>query len=870
MEKVCKEIVLSGISKVSPPEICNDGECCDMINLKKRNGILEVCGAPTKLLNKNSEKRVCQYIHKNMNYSNIISYNNDGVYWEGSIIDNSAVSEPQLIATIKNVMQFESIGNILIIICENGCFYALFDKNRYNYMGDIETPDIRFSLNELTNRSLMDTNVYLPESMFGDIAVKKSNHNRLIEYIYSKYNEVNISATKAKKFALPFMVRYALKLYDGTYIKPSAPILMIPNYSLRRWEEHKLKIYSNYETAYIPHFYYNENIYSLMFDTASLPSKEWDDIISSIDIFISKPIFLMGNDPKEGFSLIKDISAAGDNLSCFDVDMKCDYLNDTELQKRIKEETLFFKIASYKISDLRDENLFPESNLREVNIDFELENLATQEILPIDNYSHYRISGSVTHTYNSMLHLGGIRRYLPLPFSLFSFNTEQKSYNNITPEFALKPQMQCHIRVEINTTTGIFAVEKDSIVGNSGYISPYISYPDSRAIKMEIWFKEDNGNNYYISLPLTASEVENCAYYLKSDFSAIEPQIYNDDIPIGDKFCYESFPNMIKVSKIENPIFFPQEQSYTISNSNIIKIATVTKELSQGRYGEFPLYVFCEDGIWTMQQGDNGIVYSSTHPISRDIAISSKSITSIDKAIVFVSTKGIHILNGSETTMISTFGLNRDDIIKDISIEGENNIIVSNQEYLNNFKEFISTSQAGYNYNDNEVLFLKNGYSYIFSLNLETGEWSRQQFTNTPLNGFINNYPQQYICDSEGTLFNYSNEEVNSVQPFLLRTRAIKGIPISYKHLREIILKGDIDSLKDNMSIDILASNLPDRGFTSIGKFVINSSYSDGIRIPITAPPFKYFRLEMGGIAKEGLTFNGLYLVFESKYKNQC
>ena len=142
-----------------------------------------------------------------------------------------------------------------------------------------------------------------------------------------------------------------------------------------------------------------------MFDTASLPSKEWDDIISSIDIFISKPIFLMGNDPKEGFSLIKDISAAGDNLSCFDVDMKCDYLNDTELQKRIKEETLFFKIASYKISDLRDENLFPESNLREVNIDFELENLATQEILPIDNYSHYRILILTHKHYYQLNHL---------------------------------------------------------------------------------------------------------------------------------------------------------------------------------------------------------------------------------------------------------------------------------------------------------------------------------------------------------------------------------------------------------------------------------------------------------------------------------
>ena len=132
---------------------------------------------------------------------------------------------------------------------------------------------------------------------------------------------------------------------------------------------------------------------------------------------------------------------------------------------------------------------------------------------------------------------------------------------------------------------------------------------------------------------------------------------------------------------------------------------------------------------------------------------------------------------------------------------------------------------------------------------------------------FIKYYPQLLISDNEGNLYNVSKEVKESSMPFAFTTRAIKATNnFTLKHLKELIFKGELDRIDENMCVEVLASNYPDREFKSIAKATIKNSLVDGVRIPIYAPAFKYFRISGYGNAKCGMNINNIHLTYSLKY----
>ena len=74
--------------------------------------------------------------------------------------------------------------------------------------------------------------------------------------------------------------------------------------------------------------------------------------------------------------------------------------------------------------------------------------------------------------------------------------------------------------------------------------------------------------------------MENSAIYVDA---ALKPLVFgvetDSDYIFEEKRAYEYFPNRIKVSETDNVIFFPQEQTYMVSEGKILKMAAATKEL---------------------------------------------------------------------------------------------------------------------------------------------------------------------------------------------------------------------------------------------------------------------------------------------------
>lgn len=858
MEKFDKEIVLSGISNISVADNCEDGACCDIVNMRNDNGVWSVCGMPEKIIE--SGNRICKFVHCNNDFAHLISYDGECVYWEANIGDEKSEFTRTRIANINDVISFEAMGNVLISVCKSGNQYSIFNKGEYSHIGNIDVPLLNFNLKHFIESSDVVYGLELPSEM-GDEADNLENYSFIAKAFYnSTIMKMVNSANTSRSFNSPFLIRYAIRLFDGSYIKPSAPILMVPEKNIKEHFRKNITIEkssSGYTTSAILTQYRN---YALFFDASSLPSDKWDDIISSVDIFVSKPLFIA----TENFYNVKEHSIREyDNGSSYRVDLEFPTLSDEEIKESLLNESLFYKIASYKLRELRDKKTFEDPIISPVSI----EDLPTQEVLPIDNFSHYNFSGDVWFSYNSRFHIGNIRRYLPQPFNISTFIVPQNIFNGYSAEYEIKDATDCHIKVLVKSTTGDKYVEMDSTISKEGFLTPYISFPDRRAVQMEIWIRDRDGRNSYISLPLKSSEVENMAYYINDDYKSIVFEEFRGEIPTENRYDYDYFPNLLRVSNSENPFYFPQELSYSVSNGKILNIATVTTELSQGRYGDFPLYIFTTEGIWALQQGDGDVIYKSLLPVSRDIALSKSSIANTDKAIIFLSEKGLMILRGSEVAQISTFGLERYDIVNDIEVKGKAFSIKSNQQIIENFKKYISTADIEFNYNNNELLFLKEGESYLYSFALNSGMWSRVEFSDKAMQRFIKYYPQLLISDNEGNLYNVSKKAKESSMPFAFTTRAIKASNnFTLKHLKELIFKGEVDRIDENMCVEVLASNYPDREFRSIAKATIKNSLVDGVRIPIYAPAFKYFRISGYGNAKCGMNINNIHLTYSLKY----
>lgn len=865
MDKEIKELKLSGISVQLPPEISADGECCDMVNVRNKEGIWQVTGRPYRLISSGGDGNKAMYIHANMDYRHIISYNGEAVFWEADDDNGTITAVTQKIADIKDLLSLESVGNVLIAVTKQGCRYMMFSESVYINLGGLVMPELSFCLENVSSLTIAPTSTILPEYIHENQTSLQSSIISFISEDFSSIYSRGLDKTKEENlFIYPFLVRYAVRLYDGSYIQPSPPVLMSPYDDVLSGRKLELEVGSNPDNglSYIsPHDKIFRQ-YRLRFSTGTLSDGKWEEIIDCIDIFISEQIPVMKDKIIEDYYL--EPGNDGNRFFSKDLTLVLPFISKEDMKEKIIAESLFYKAASIPFKELIN---IPETNMRDVEMSARLTSLKQNEILKIDNFTHSDTGADTSYIYNSRLHLGGIRQFFPKPFSTLIFSMKQENYNGADSVNRMITGSKCHVKVLLRCTDGEKYVSAPCSVLENGFISPLLSYPDRRATEMEINISTPSNIMCSIKLPLTSSPVENCAYYINTDltpikYANVKPGIASDE----STFQEEYYPNRMKVSEVNNPFFLPQEFTYPVSMGKILKIAAATAELSQGQYGEFPLYVFTSEGIWAMQQGDGNILYASQHPVNRDVALSQKVISGVDNAVVYVSEHGLTVLQGAQTEIVSNAFDGEAESFEQITMENDNGRIVSESCEIKGFKEHIKNSEIGYDYIHNELLFIRTGKEYYYAFNFNGSGWARRQFGNIPLSGFINSYPELWAADTAGNLYNLSEEESNSDTPFIITTRCIKWIDMCLKQMKELLIKLTADSIDTTMSISVSASDYPTGCFTTLASASVSAGRSDSIRVPMHTRPYRYFRLSISGEGGKKLNFSRIIMTFVPKY----
>lgn len=270
-----------------------------------------------------------------------------------------------------------------------------------------------------------------------------------------------------------------------------------------------------------------------------------------------------------------------------------------------------------------------------------------------------------------------------------------------------------------------------------------------------------------------------------------------DTIDISEAYAEEARPNVLKVSSLETPMFFPADYTYQVGNATIRAICANTVALSTGQWGDAPLYVFCSDGVFGLFVDSSGeMVYSNARPISREVCNNALSVTPIDDAVVFSSERGLQLIAGSQVTEISQpieghyLKFTDDDSSDRLDSMAT---ILSHSAWLDladmpteeEALTYLEDAQIGYNY-DNKEIWVANPdkeYIYIYS----EGLWSKAKHK---IDYFINDYPSTYYVE-DNTVYDIALDDESSTDTFFI-TRPIVISGEAAKTYTKAWLYGDL------------------------------------------------------------------------------
>lgn len=624
------------ITGITTTSVYDEGSCYSLVNLRPKNGALHPV-SPRKVVQELSRNYDLVFVHQNNNYKNWIGVkhegNNSSIYWD-ILVDNPKTIKSYISGKIHSVQQ---IGNTLSFITTMNVYYAWFTNNDYVYLDELpQVPVIQWGVKSKSTLKSYYVNEYGANTVTPDMFIDatKGLVNKGIQALIDEYGMQLFDA---------HIARYAFRLYDGTLTKHSPPILLMPGDNILEMKRVRYLFYDTIDNdSYIEVKGYKAAMtYDFTMDGDYI---KWKDIITSIDIFLSAPLGIsnienmrkdLPTDERAWIekNLIKEISP--DNL------------------KQINNTSIFYFIRSIPLgsqSEFLEPDEFPsiESDVTKI------ENLIYQEVMSDDNFTNHKYGASVSYAYNNRLHLAGIKTTFFNGFNLSYFNYRTK-YNGVEIVSGDVNALVAEVEIEAGTILQkVYSFYNVYIYAPKLFASAFISYPDIRAKR--ITFYEISGSIWtkVFSVPLEKHNLLNLAYFINEGMKPITGNNLGVfDSPNTSQSITLLEPNKIKVSDLSNPLRFPNENTYVVGNGTILAMATNTMNVSDRNYGQYPLYVFTTQGIWTLNVSSGEVVYSTLSAPTYSEAPTTPIVCSTPIGVVFTTQRGLQIINGQSVNFIS-------------------------------------------------------------------------------------------------------------------------------------------------------------------------------------------------------------------------
>lgn len=780
------------------------------------------------------------------------------------------------IGTYTGFRDIALIGNTIVLATDDGLQYVLWKDDDYIKLGNRPpfTP-VEFGMcrvGTLNNSEQFTIPARIAPGWSGQRG--QAEASELAQFTQSVYGLLNPavadSVTSKGLFYQPFFIRYAYRLFDGTYSWHSAPVLMLPTITppiVKYADDGTHPDASGTLSATLTlNVNYFALTYRILADTTARLA-EWSDIIAGIDIFISAPIYTYdqsrdltwrpvtmlrsmlldlydwnpdGLDLRgSGSSIIPSSVFVGhyaDTSSSLYVDHTMSTAGDDSypivnirvhdhFTENITAAHQFYKVAEIDVKDIK-----PMTTMKRLKLaNSDLSTIVTRPMLPDDYQSHCTIKADKLFPYNARLSLSGAEMIPPKPFpirSLFQFgNPDGTAASTVRITVWTRHNgVKCHA-VHLGSDTA------DTFYNPSVNFPRYIYYPDASAYKMEIWISD----TLKFIVNLTPHDFLNGAYYFNSKFSP-DPTPVNA-LPESTSSTATSalVESKIYTSEVNNPFLFPATGICTVGTGRILGLSAATKALSQGQFGHFPLYAFTTEGVWALEVSSTG-TYSARQPVTRDVCINPDSITQIDTAVLFATNRGIMMLSGADSHCISAslgtrespFSLNTLPHIADIlALSG----FSSSQLNIVPFTDFISGCNMLYDYINQRLIIYNPQRPYAYVYSLTSRRWGMMQ---SSIAYHIQAYPDVLAVDDNDRLVDFTRHLATSVNALVL-TRPLKlAAPDTLKTVDSLLQRGRFKTT--HLKTILFGSR------DLFSWYIVNSSTTHAL-YGSSGTPYKYFRV---------------------------
>lgn len=874
-----KNIIYQGHSTVPSDYRCQDGELALSLNLINEEGALRPVFSPTvkASLRDKTDRLLC--IHKISGQpDHYICAGHDGrLYWFS--INPQETESAYHDITADSPSSICAIGNILVLLSQEvPMTYAKWNPDASSYIFLGERPpfvNIEFGLHQTMTRLDKTTDIIISDcspgikaffNKYEEVSSRNlkssdataSEKKQISDAVFAVINRSMAKAAVSSRFTMPFFVRYAFRLFDGSHAWHSAPVLMLPCTGVPYVRMRNISLKDSLLSISLGDDYIAYSLYHRILPKDLGALAAWEDIIAGIDIFVSAPVYTFKSE--DDISLVSakyvtdHIHNWGHYCDSYE-DGYQDYSHDPapgsfgfippageQLSDRLTDISNFYKIAHIPFKEIIKSS-FTEL-LTAVNIEpSDLQNLLTRSTLKDDYQSHSSIAPSTSYAFNGRLNVADIL-YTPAPpffmriasaVSLSSSPTLERV--NITVFLRKNGQIIARSLPDYSNEPSLSNVSFSDSLKN-GAFPRWLFYPDTSAFRLLITQGSDSWD-----IPLKPHDFLSGAYWIDESINDALTQRAPDssDNPISTTIGEETPPatsvrlgNKLYTSEVNNPFYFPVTSINTVNVARILALSSAARPLSQGQFGQFPLYVFTDEGIWALETSAQGS-YLAKQPITRDICSNPSAITQIDSAVLFPTLRGIMQISGSQTQCISDHIASESPIdiralpyfIKLLKSSGINEEI-----QLLPFSKFLEECSMLYDYIDQRIILFSSNASYAYLYSLKSGMWGMMK---ADICHRIDAYPHALAVSHEGKIIEFSTENSAANTPGVILTRPLQfDLHDTLKTVRSIIQRGHFR--KGNVQSILYGSR-------DLYNWHLVWSSKDHYLRGFSGTPYKYFRI---------------------------
>ena len=895
-----QDVIFQGLTHSPSDYDCQDGELATCLNLINEDGALHPIHQPV-MVDENiyiPDGTTIELVHK-VSYDNSIHthyiIHGNSWYWK----EKGGNGESHSITGLSDfqVNAVTAVGNILCFVGDSKTIYAYWKDGQYVLMDFSTIKYAGISTRENGNKTydVIETNDAVSD--IDDHAKDKGNH-------YVKFKD-NIDGNAAHKLFLAKdaylnkkmddesfkYVQFgvlALKLYDGSHILVGNPFTItngegVDN-NINLWYVYKAhpiqieglgeKFYPSDNTYYAVHLKQSLFKYKLKIDFSDIT--KYEDIIDGVDVYVSNSIYPY----KTNVELSEEQKKAYDNntdqylqietedygmlilRNAFTFDAKeClghwsyPALSKDEFNEKVSNLT-FYKSVSFTYNDVIKKK---EKYLKRV--------LETEESLSLASSFRDSFGAKCAITYNNRLHLANVS------------TTNRSTVNGYVSNQLGYARVITHVKYKYNGNT----LESYGVDSLQFPLDPVLAFPSDNVISYEVYV--NYGGSYYhkeveiydknnLGLSFYTEYDSGKLQYINSDkFESISSSTWNQVLATATSFQPANIysPSLVKVSEAENPLVFPAKNSVQVGSSVVNALAANTRPISEGQFGDAPLYAFTDEGVWVLMLGSEG-TYQARQPAQRDICSNPKGILQIDDAVLFPTERGIMMQQGREAVCIT-------DVLDDYPFDflqiyshstkdktypnrllALGNIPESDVQYVR-FRTYLQSADMIYDYYDSRIIVFNPSYTYAYVYSLKSKLWGTM---HNVFSKRVNIYPESYAINDNGRIVDvYVKEPTEDVRYFLCSRPLSLGQEDIHKTMLDCIARGNMFSIENGKYGMVLF------GSNDLNNWYFISSSVNRYLRNLVGSPFKYFRIVMMGSLSVNECISRLSTDFQTRWQNK-